>query len=50
MLDIIHSLGCGRLQLSQNDILKMFTSEIAIIIYVFVILCGCFIGMDNKTL
>ena len=38
MLDVIRSLGGGRLQLAQNDILKMFTSEIAIIIYVFVIL------------
>ena len=39
MLDVIRSLGgSGTLQLSQDNILQMFTSEIAIIIYVFVIL------------
>jgi MoxR-like ATPase len=38
MFDVIRRFGGGALQASENDVLSMFTSEIAIIIYVFVIL------------
>ena len=38
MLETMRRLGSSALKVSQEDILAFFTSEIAIIIYVFVIL------------
>ena len=38
MLDVVRGFGGSLLKVSADDILAMFTSEIAIIIYVFVIL------------
>ena len=38
MLDVIRRFGGNLLEVSQDSILSLFTSEVAIIIYVFVIL------------